>query len=277
MSEADSFGTAQKKMKLFDSHAHYFDSRFEGLGGAEKVLSEEVFANDVARVVNVGTSGRTNILCVEQAARYDGMYAAVGIHPEDSRELDADPETELFALRELLANKQKNKIVAIGEIGFDYHYEGYDKEKQARYFEEQMKLADELSMPVIVHDREAHGDCFDMICKYPCVVGVFHSYSGSAEMAAELVKRGYYISFSGVLTFKNARKAVEAAQSVPLDRILIETDAPYLAPHPFRGQINHSGLVRYTAQKLAEIKGISVEEISEITYDNASRLFKIIK
>ncbi len=263
-------------MKLFDSHAHYFDSRLEGLGGADKVLAEEVFGGEVARVINVGTSGRTNLLCIEQAKKYDRMYAAVGIHPEDARELPDDPEQELMKLRGLLENKKENKIVAIGEIGFDYHYEGYDKEKQARYFEEQMKLARELSMPVVIHDREAHGDCFDMILKYPEVTGVFHSYSGSAEMASELVKRGWYISFSGVLTFKNARKAVEVAESVPLDRVLIETDTPYLAPHPFRGQINHSGLVRYTAEKLAEIRGLSADEIADITFDNASRLFRII-
>jgi TatD DNase family protein len=138
-----------------------------------------------------------------------------------------------------------------------------------------MRLASELSMPVIIHDREAHGDCFDMILKYPEVKGVFHSYSGSAEMAAELVKRGWYISFSGVLTFKNARKAVEVAESLPTHRILIETDTPYLAPHPFRGQINHSGLVRYTAEKLAEIKEMSIDDIADITFDNASRLFGI--
>ena len=262
-------------MKLFDSHAHYFDSRLEGLGGADKVLADEVFGGEVARVINVGTSGKTNLLCIEQAKKYDEMYAAVGIHPEDARELPDDPAEEILQLHSFLDNKKENKIVAIGEIGFDYHYEGYDKEKQARYFEAQMKLARELSMPVVIHDREAHGDCFEMILKYPEVTGVFHSYSGSSEMAAELVKRGWYISFSGVLTFKNARKAVEVAQSVPLDRVLIETDTPYLAPHPYRGQINHSGLVRYTAEKLAEIRGLSADEIADITFYNASRLFRI--
>ena len=262
-------------MRLFDSHAHYFDSRLEGLGGADKVLCEEVFGGEVERVVNVGTSYQTSLLAIADAKKYDEMYAAVGIHPEDARELDKEPEKELSLIRSLLENKDKNKIVAIGEIGFDYHYDGYDKGKQERYFEAQMRLARELSMPVIIHDREAHGDCFDMIMKYPEVTGVFHSYSGSAEMAAELVKRGWYISFSGVLTFKNARKAVEVAESLPLDRILIETDTPYLAPHPFRGQINHSGLVRYTAEKLAEIRGMTAEEIAEITFENASRLFRI--
>lgn len=262
-------------MKLFDSHAHYFDSRLDGLGGADKVLSEEVFGKEVERLVNVGTSYKSSLLAIGQAKKYDGMYAAVGVHPEDARELPDDPKEELTLIRSLLENKAENKIVAIGEIGFDYHYEGHDKAKQARYFEEQMKLARELSMPVIIHDREAHGDCFDMILKYPDVKGVFHSYSGSAEMAAELVKRGWYISFSGVLTFKNARKVVEVAEKVPLDRVLIETDTPYLAPHPYRGQINHSGLVRYAAEKLAEIKGMSVDEIADVTFDNASRLFGI--
>ena len=260
-------------MKLFDSHAHYFDSRLEGIGGADKVLSEEVFCKEIERLINVGTSYKSSLLAVEQAKRYEGMYAAVGIHPEDARELDDMPDKELKLIRSLLENKEENKIVAIGEIGYDYHYEGHDKLKQSRYFEAQMKLAEALSMPVIIHDREAHGDCFDMILKYPKVKGVFHSYSGSAEMAAELVKRGWYISFSGVLTFKNARKAVEVADSLPLDRILVETDTPYLAPHPYRGQINHSGLVRYTVEKLAEIKGMSADDIADITFCNASRLF----
>ena len=262
-------------MKLFDSHAHYFDARLEGLGGADKVLGEEVFSGEVARVINVGTSGRTNILCVEQAKTYDGMYAAVGIHPEDARELDADPEKELSVLRELLASKQENKIVAIGEIGFDYHYEGYDKDKQARYFEAQMELARKLSMPVIVHDREAHGDCFEMILKYPEVNGVFHSYSGSAEMASELVKRGWYISFSGVVTFKNASRVREVLSTIPLDRLLIETDAPYLAPHPNRGKMNHSGNLEYTVGMIASVFSKTPEEIAEITYKNAEKIYNM--
>ena len=262
-------------MKLFDSHAHYFDKRLDGIGGAERVLCQEVFGGEVGRVINVGTNDETNKLCIEQASHYKEMYAAVGIHPEDCRELPENPSSEIKKLKELLIKRRENKIVAIGEIGFDYHYEGYNKAKQSFYFDAQMKLAQELDMPVIIHDREAHGDCFDMVMKYSDVRGVFHSYSGSAEMAAELVKKGWYISFSGVLTFKNARKAVEVAEQLPLDRILIETDTPYLAPHPHRGEINHSGLMINTAQKLAEIRGISLEAAALLTYNNASRLFGI--
>ena len=155
--------------------------------------------------------------------------------------------------------------------------EGYDREKQKKYFELQMQLAKKLSLPVCVHDREAHGPCFDMVLEHPSVTGVFHSFSGSAEMARELVKRGWYISFSGVLTFKNAARVREVAASVPLDRILIETDAPYLAPHPFRGKLNHSGLTEYTATTLAEIKGIAPDEAAKITFDNAERLFSLCR
>ena len=170
---------------------------------------------------------------------------------------------------------EKRKIVAIGEIGLDYHYEGFDKARQAEFFDAQMHLAKKLGMPVIIHDREAHGDCFETVLRHPDVRGVFHSYSGSAEMAAELVRRGWYISFSGVLTFKNASRIKEVAASIPCERILIETDAPYLAPHPHRGKTNHSGLMIYTAQTLAEIKGMSLDEIAELTYNNASELFDI--
>ena len=263
----------EETMLLFDSHAHYFDDRLCDIGGAEKVLCEDVFGGGVKRVLNVGTNSETNILCIEQARRYDGMYAAVGIHPEDCRELPDSPDEEIAKLRALLNEREKNKIVAIGEIGLDYHYEGFDKAKQELYFSKQMELAREFSMPVIIHDREAHGDCFDMVLRYPDVTGVFHSYSGSAEMATELVKRGWYISFSGVLTFKNAKKAVEVAQTIPQDRILIETDTPYLAPHPHRGEVNHSGYVRYVVEKLAEIRGIEPSAAARLTYENASRLF----
>ena len=145
------------------------------------------------------------------------------------------------------------------------------------YFEKQLSLARELGLPVVIHDREAHGDCFDTVCRYPDVKGVFHSYSGSAEMAKELVKRGWYISFSGVLTFKNAAKVKEVAAVLPKDRVLIETDCPYLAPHPHRGEINHSGLMRFTLETLAEIWGETPEKTAEITAKNAFDLFKIEK
>ena len=267
-------------MKLFDSHAHYFDKWFsptEDFQGADHLLEAEVFGKEVGGVINVGTGNRNNIICIEQAARFDKMYAAVGIHPEDvERESDISEEIEkLSSLIDTAEKRKASKIVAIGEIGLDYHYEGFDKALQQEYFDRQMELAARLDMHVIIHDREAHGDCFETVLRHPDVRGVFHSFSGSVELAKELVKRGWYISFSGVLTFKNARKAVEVAESVPMERILIETDCPYLAPHPHRGKMNHSGLMRYTAEKLAEIKGVSLEEIAEITFNNAKKLFSI--
>ena len=258
--------------KLFDSHAHYFDERFDDL--ADKILTEEVFGKNVGKVINVGTNNKNNLTCLEQARKYENMYVALGIHPDDCQYCEKSPDEEVAELERLImSERESGKIVAIGEIGYDFHYEGFDKEKQREFFELQMQLAKKLSLPVCIHDREAHGPCFDMALAYPEVKGVFHSYSGSAEMARELVKRGWYISFSGVLTFKNAERVREVAASVPLENILIETDAPYLAPHPFRGKLNHSGLTEYTATTLAEVKGITPDEAARITYENAERLF----
>jgi TatD DNase family protein len=163
--------------------------------------------------------------------------------------------------------------VALGEIGLDYHYTPFDKMRQLSFFEAQMALAEKLSLPVVIHDREAHGDSFDMIRRFPNVKGVFHSYSGSAELATELVKRGWYISFSGTLTFKNAAQVRRAALAVPRERLLIETDAPYLAPHPLRGSMNHSGLLSYVLETLGELWNCSPEAAAKQTYENASRLF----
>lgn len=265
-------------IKLFDSHAHYFDRRFDEAGGADKILCDEVFSRNVARVINVGTNNKNAQLCIEQAKRYEGMYVAVGIHPEDIEYLERDMEEELAELYALLADREKrisDKIVALGEIGLDYHYEGFDKRAQVSYFDAQMDMARELSMPVIIHDREAHGDCFETVLRHKAVRGVFHSYSGSAEMAQELIKRGYYISFSGVVTFKNASRIKEVVERLPIERMLIETDAPYLAPHPHRGKINHSGLMLHTAEAIAEIKGMTTEQVAEITYKNASEFFGV--
>ena len=261
--------------KLFDSHAHYFDERF--CGEADRILTEEVFGKRVGKVINVGTNNQNNITCLMQAKKYDGMYVALGIHPDDCQYCKKSPVDEVAELESIILKEKAlgddSKVVAIGEIGYDFHYEGFDREKQMEFFDLQMSLAKKLSLPVCIHDREAHGPCFDMILAHPEVKGVFHSYSGSAEMARELVKRGWYISFSGVLTFKNAARIREVAASVPMEYILIETDAPYLAPHPFRGKLNHSGLTEYTAATLAEVKGITPDEAARITYENAERLF----
>ena len=259
---------------LFDSHAHYFDARFEGR--AEELLERELFGRGIGGIVNVGTNPENALLCIRQARNYPAMYAAVGIHPEDCKALTGTVEEEVARIRVLLDTAEKrreNKIVALGEIGLDYHWEPIERELQQRYFEAQLALATELGVPVIIHDREAHGDCFETVLRYPSVTGVFHSFSGSAEMARELTRRGWYISFSGVITFKNARKIREVAQAVPSDRILIETDAPYLSPEPYRGRLNHSGRMVYTAKALAEARGISYEELVALTAENAGRLF----
>ena len=264
---------------IFDSHAHYFDRRFaEETAGADAILENEVFGQGVAGVINVGTSNENSRICVAQAAKYPNMYAAVGLHPEDVHYGLGSLDDELSALAELLGTadtRKRDKIVALGEIGLDYHVENADKKRQAAFFEAQLIMAEERELPVIIHDRDAHGDCFETVLRHPNVRGVFHSFSGSAEMARELIRRGWYISFSGVLTFKNARKTLEVAQSVPHDRILVETDAPYLAPVPFRGRINHSGLVCHTLVTLSGLLGLSYEETVALTADNAKTLFGI--
>lgn len=259
---------------LFDSHAHYFDSRWEGQ--AEDLLENGLFGKGLGGIVNVATDPENALRCIEQAKRHEGMYAAVGIHPTDCKALRGSVDDEVSRIRYLLDTEEKrreNKIVALGEIGLDYHWEPIEEELQKQYFHAQLALAEELSLPVIIHDREAHGDCFETVLQYPKVRGVFHSFSGSAEMARELCRRGWYVSFSGVVTFKNGRRAREAAEIVPMDRILAETDAPYLAPEPFRGRMNHSGLMSYTVSALSEIKGVSYEDMVRVTAENAKTLF----
>ena len=266
---------------IFDTHAHYYDKRFttEYEGGADALLAQ-ILPDPVSLILNVGTNPETSRIAVEQAAKYKEMYAAVGIHPEDCHFIK-DPAKSLEQICELVSDPAKRlqkKILAIGEIGLDYHWQEYDgipmnKEKQAFFFEEQMKLAEQVGLPVIIHDREAHGDCFETVLRHPRVRGVFHSYSGSGDMARELTRRGWYISFSGTLTFKNANRVREAAMAVPRDRLLIETDAPYLAPHPHRGKLNHSGLLVHTLELLAELWGCSPAEAAKITLQNGQKLF----
>ena len=262
-------------INFFDSHAHYYDERFygeENPQGAEALL-ESLFAEGLLGVINIGTNALSSKVAVEQAKKFPLMYAAVGIHPEDLAHSELPMEEHIAAIRELAT--AESKVVAIGEIGLDYYWEPYDKIEQKKCFEAQLELAGELGMPVIIHDREAHGDCFETVLKYPDARGVFHSYSGSAEMAKELVKRGWYISFSGVVSFKNAAKVKEVAAVVPDERILIETDAPYLAPHPFRGKLNHSGRLLHTAEALASARGCSLEEVARLTRQNVKSLFGV--
>lgn len=262
-------------MKYFDSHAHYYDERFaeESSEGTEALLSA-LLSSDVSFVVNVGTSPDTCRLAIEQAKKFDNVYTCLGIHPTDCQYLEMSIESALVDIERLISERE-NKCVALGEIGLDYHYPDTDKEKQLKFFEAQLCLAQRLNIPVVIHDRDAHEDVMAMIRKYPSVKGIMHSFSGSREMAEELVRLGYMISFSGTLTFTNARRPKQVAAALPIENILIETDCPYLAPHPKRGTLNHSGNLVYTNRVLAEIKGISEQECAEITENNAKRIFRL--
>ncbi|MBO4211236.1 MAG: TatD family hydrolase, partial [Oscillospiraceae bacterium] len=235
----------------FDSHAHLDDRRFDAdrdeiLAGLEQ--------QGVGLILNIGCDLNSSLKSVELAHKYPFVYAAVGSHPDDAAQLD---ETRLALYRKLCGDE---RVKAIGEIGLDYHYEDPPREVQLPAFRRQLELARELDLPVIVHEREAHADGMELIREFPELTGVFHCYSGSLEQAKELVQRGWYIGFTGVVTFKNARKALEVAQWLPLDRILIETDCPYMAPEPHRGRRNDSRLVPLVAAKLAELRGLSPEE-----------------
>ncbi len=261
-------------MKYFDSHAHYYDERFtEECTEGVDTLIDTLLNNSVSYIVNVGTSPETSREAVLQAKKHKNMYTAIGIHPSDTRFL-SDIDAELAEIEAMILDPE-SKCVLLGEIGLDYHYPDTDKETQARYFEAQMCLAEKLGIPVCIHDREAHGDVMDVIRRHPQVRGILHSFSGSAEMAEELVSLGYMISFSGTLTFTNARKPREVAARIPRGAVLIETDAPYLAPHPERGTLNHSGKLAYTNSTLAAIWGVSPEECSCITEDNARKFLQI--
>lgn len=250
---------------IFDTHAHYDDEAFDM--DRDRLLAE-LPAKGVCNIVDQAVDLRTAELALELAEKYDYIYAAVGIHPEN---MDNLPENYIDILRELSKHK---KAVAIGEIGLDYYYD-IPKDKQRRVFEEQLVLAKELSMPVCVHDREAHGDTLSMLKRYN-PKGVVHCFSGSCEMAREIVMLGMYIGFGGVVTFKNARRSLEVVQEIPLERIVLETDAPYLAPVPNRGKRCDSSMIIYTAQRIAEIKNITTEEILAATCQNAKRLYGLL-
>jgi len=251
---------------LFDTHAHYDDRRFDGL--RDELLSG-MPERGVGLILNVSASLDSSRESVAIAARYPFVYASVGVHPGECGDMT---DAALFELETLL---DAPKVVALGEIGLDYHYDAPPREVQRHWFSRQLELAARKGMPVIVHDREAHADVLDAVKRHPGLTGVFHCYSGSAQMAAELVDMGFYISFTGNITFKNARKAPEVIKAIPLDRILIETDAPYLAPEPYRGQLNHSGYVYRVAEAIAELRGLSFDEAAALTADNGRRLFRI--
>ena len=252
---------------FFDTHAHYDDEQFDADRDAVLGAMPE---SGVGRILNPGCTVESSRAAVALAERYDWVYAAVGLHPENCA---GAGEAEFAAVAALAAHP---KVVAIGEIGLDYYWEenpprAFQREVLAR----QMALAEELDLPVVIHDRDAHGDCMDLVRAFPDVRGEFHCYSGSVEDAKVLLDRGWYLGFGGSLTFKNARKAPEVVQYMPLERLLLETDAPYLAPVPFRGKRNDSRYLSYVAERAAALKGLSAAEVEQAAWDNANRFFAL--
>lgn len=252
---------------LFDTHAHYDDDWFDEDRDA---LLASMPEKGVGLIVNPGITVETSRMAIAMAEKYPHMYAAVGIHPENCHDF---VPAHIDELRELAKHP---KVVAIGEIGLDYYWDtNPPKEFQQQVLRAQMALARELQLPVIIHDRDAHADTLAIVKEFPEVTGVFHCYSGSAEDARTLVKMGWMLSFNGAATFKNARKAPEVIAGVPLERLMIETDAPYLAPVPHRGKRNDSSLVHLVAEKIAQIKDLTAEEVEKATWDNGKRFFRI--
>ena len=252
---------------LFDTHAHYDDDWFDEDRDA---LLASMPEKGVGLIVNPGITVETSRRAIAMAERYPHVYAAVGIHPENCH--DFVPQ-HIDELRKLARHP---KVVAIGEIGLDYYWDtNPPKEFQQEVLRQQLALARELKLPVIIHDRDAHADTQAIVKEFPEVTGVFHCYSGSVEDARTLVKKGWMLSFNGAATFKNARKAPEVIAEVPMEHLMIETDAPYLAPVPHRGKRNDSGLVYLVAEKIAQIKGLTAEEVAEITWENGKRFFHI--
>lgn len=252
---------------MFDTHAHYDDRHFDE---DRDVLLNNLFSSKgVKNILTVGCDIATSQNAIALAERYEQIYAAVGLHPQEAADASED---YIEQLEQLLKHK---KVVAIGEIGLDFYYNEPPKELQRKVFLEQMQLAERTGFPVIVHDRDAHAECIQMALDFPKVKGVFHSYSGSAESAKILMKAGWYISISGVVTFKNAAKMPEVVRIIDEDKLLVETDCPYLTPHPFRGKRNDSSYMIYTINKIAEIRGCTPEYIEYITAENAKRLFNL--
>lgn len=252
---------------LFDTHAHYDDDWFDEDRDALLAVMPE---RGVGLIVNPGITVETSRQAIAMAEQYPHVYAAVGIHPENCH--DFVPQHIDF-LRELAKHP---KVVAIGEIGLDYYWDtNPPKEFQQEVLRAQLALAQELKLPVIIHDRDAHADTLAIVKEFPEVTGVFHCYSGSVEDARTLVKMGWMLSFNGAATFKNARKAPEVIAEVPMERLMIETDAPYLAPVPHRGKRNDSSLMYLVAEKIAQIKGLTTDEVARITWDNGKRFFHI--
>lgn len=248
---------------MFDSHAHYDDRAFD-LDRDEVI--EKIKNEGVKRVLNCASSIESCYTTIELTKKYDFFYGAVGVHPEFSKDLNINLIGDLT---------KEGKIVAIGEIGLDYYW-NYDRTLQMKAFKEQLDLARQLDLPVVIHNREAHDDTLRVLKDFKGIRGVLHCYSGSLEFAREFIKLGFYLGFTGVVTFKNAKKAVEVVREIPLEYLFVETDCPYMAPHPHRGERNDSSYLKYIIEKIAEIKGKTFDDVNKATFKNASELFKIV-
>ncbi len=253
------------QIELVDSHTHLMDEQFEG--EVEAIISR-ARENGVTTLINMGYSKETSLQAIEIAEKFDGVYAAIGMHPDE-----CNTETDISFLKELSQNK---KVVAIGEVGLDYHYEETNKEMQQKYFTLQIKLANELNLPVCIHSRDCDMDMLAVLKQNNIENGfVMHCFSSSVEVLKEMLKLDAYISLAGPVTFKNAKGLLDVAKEIPIDKLLVETDAPYLSPEPNRGKRNEPANVLYTAQKIAELRGISLEELAKITTSNAKRFYRI--
>ncbi len=248
---------------IFDSHAHYNDERYKS---CQEESIKYAVDNGVVGIINCGTDIFSSQQSIDLSEKYPFFYAAVGYHPESINDSTVFDET---ALEKLIANK---KVIAVGEIGLDYYYDTTYKSKQLEFFEKQILLAKKHSLPVIIHDRDAHMDTLDLIKKHK-PNGVLHCFSGSVEMAKEVIDLGMYIGIGGVITFKNSKRLVDVVKNIPLERILLETDAPYMSPEPYRGKTNNSAYIKYVAEKIAEIKNIPFSEVYNTTLNNIKTLF----
>lgn len=249
---------------IFDAHAHYDDEAFDN---DRSELLSSMLDKGVGKIVNAAVDIKTSNIGLEFTRKYDFMYTTIGIHPECAAKVS---KNYLDEITELLKDK---KAVAIGEIGLDYHWD-IDKSTQIKVFEQQLALSKNLNIPVVIHDREAHGDTLEILKKYR-PKGLVHCFSGSIEMANEIIKLGMSVSLGGVITFKNAKHSVNVAADIPLGNLLLETDAPYLAPVPFRGKRCDSSMIKYTAQRIAEIRNISPQEVIDAAYENSCILYGI--
>ncbi len=251
---------------FIDSHAHYNDHAFDE---DREILLAGLPENGIETVINIGDSLRASRICLEMAEKYPFIYAAVGVHPENAAEIEGDAVSRLRVMAE------NEKAVAIGEIGLDYYYDDVPREVQKTAFRAQLRLAREMGKPVVIHDRDAHGDCLSILKEEGITCGVMHCFSGSVEFMREVVRQGLYVALGGVVTYKNAKNAVDVAREVPIERLLLETDCPYLSPVPCRGKRNSSHNLVYTAERIAEIRGETLEEIAAVTKENTKKLFRL--